>query len=178
MVKRCWLLLMALMPSCSYMPGQREMERAQEVLATVDSVAEVHFTCPGTLLASDSLCADVVMKDGSKLRFENVGFSAFGSTAVNVVVAKAGNLVPRVASCAGVSAPNFHRTGPLGHHFHPTLIDMKDAVFRYREVLEEVEFWPQCPQYWEVQDRRGENFRYCARSASATEEPPAPANCR
>lgn len=160
------------------MPGQREVEHTQEVLATVDSVAEVHFACPGTLLASDSLCTDVVMKDGAHLRFEHVGFNSFGSTAVNVFVGQAGGLVPRIASCGGVSTPNFHRTSPLGHHFHPTLIDMKDAAFRYREVLEEVEFWPQCPQYWEVQDRRGDHFRYCARRAGASEEPPRPDHCQ
>jgi hypothetical protein len=162
---------------CSYLPGQREMERTEEVLGTVDSVAEVHFACGPGLLASDALCTDVTMHDGAHLRFEHVGFNSFGSTAVNVFVAEAGGLAPRIASCHGISSPNFHRTSPLGHHFHPTLIDMKDAVFRYREVLEEVQFWPQCPQYWEVQDRRGTNYTYCARKKGATEEPPRPPNC-
>jgi hypothetical protein len=163
--------------SCSYWPGQREMHRAEEILRTVDSVAEVHFSCGGSLLADDSLCADVVMKDGTRLQFDHVGFNSFGATAVNVFVAKAGGLMPRIASCEGPGTPNFHRASALGHHFHPALIDMKDATFRYREVLEQVEFWPQCPQYWEVQDRRGHNFRYCARRAGATEEPPTPAGC-
>jgi hypothetical protein len=161
--------------SCSYLPAQRERDHAQQVLGTVDSVSEVHFSCGGRVLASDSLCADVVMKDGARLRFDYVGFNSFGSTAVNVFVSAAGGLVPRVASCDGVSLPNFHRDSPLGHHFHPPLIDLKDAVFRYREVLEELEFWPQCPQYWEVQDNRGRNYRYCARRTGATEEPPKPA---
>jgi hypothetical protein len=153
------------------------MARADEILRTIDDVVEVHFTCPGTVLASDSLCTEVVMKDGARLRFDRVGFNSFGSTAVNVFVAKASGLAPRIASCSGVSTPNFHRTGALGHHFQPTLIDIKDAVFRYEEVLEEIEFWPQCPQYWEVQDKGGQNFRYCARRADATEEPPRPAGC-
>jgi hypothetical protein len=170
------LALLAL-SACSYLPGRREMERTQEILGTVDAVAEVHFSCGGTLLASDRLCTEVVMKDGVRLRFERVGFNSFGSTAVNVVVAEAGGLVPRVAGCQGVSAANFHRESALGHHFQPTLIDMKDAVFRYREVLEEVQFWPQCPQYWEVQDKAGENFRYCSRKKDATEEPPRPQDC-
>lgn len=169
--------VLCLSVSCSYLPGQREMDRTQQVLGTIDAVSEVHFACPGTLLASDRLCTDVVMKDGARLRFDRVGFNAFGSTAVNVFVAKAGGLVPRIASCDGVSTPNFHRASALGHHFQPPLIDVKDAVFRYREVLEEVQFWPQCPQYWEVQDRRGENFRYCARREVAVEEPPRPAKC-
>jgi hypothetical protein len=170
--------VLCLVAGCSYMPGQREMARAEEVLGSVDTVSEVHFTCGGSLLADDSLCADVVMKDASRLRFERVGFNSFGSTAVNVVVSKAGGLVPRIASCGGVGSPNFHRASPLGHHFKPTLIDIKDAVFRYREVLEEVEFWPQCPQYWEVGDRLGARYRYCARREGATDEPPRPGECR
>ena len=170
--------VLMLVSACSYLPGQREMAHAEEVLRTIADVVEVHFTCPGTVLASDSLCTDVVMKDGARLRFEHVGFNAFGSTAMNVFVAKASGMVPRIASCAGVSTPNFHRTSPLGHHFHPTLIDMKDAVSRYKELLEEVEFWPQCPQYWEVQDRRGQNFSYCARREGSSDEPPRPAGCR
>ena len=175
----CWGAgVLCLFSACSYLPGQQEIARADQVLRTVDGVVEVHFTCPGTVLASDRLCADVVMKDGARLRFEHVGFNSFGSTAMNVFVSKASGLVPRIASCGGVSTPNFHRTSPLGHHFQPTLIDIKDAVSRYKELLEEVEFWPQCPQFWEVQDRRGQNFRYCARRDGSTDEPPRPAGCR
>jgi hypothetical protein len=160
------------------LPAQREVERTKEVLRTVDSVATVEVSCSGGVLASDGLCVDLVMKeDGAHLRFEHVGFHSLGSTAVNVFVAEAGGLVPRVASCDGPGPPNFHRESPLGHHFNPTLIDVKDAVFRYREVLEEVQYWPQCPQSWEVQDRRGANYRYCARKQGATEEPPRPASC-
>ena len=154
------------------------MDRTEEVLKTIDTVKEIHFTCGRQFLASDSLCTDVMMKDGSQLRFERVGFNAIGSTAVNVFVAKAGHLVPRVASCDGVGSPNFHRDSALGHRFHPTLIDVKDAAFRYREVYEEVEFWPQCPQYWEVQDKRGANYRYCSRREDASDEPPRPGGCK
>ena len=66
-------------------------------------------------------------------------------TAVNVFVAEAGGLVPRVTA-AMAGPPNFHRDGPLGHH-DPALIDLKDAETATRGA-EEVEFWPQCPQYW------------------------------
>jgi hypothetical protein len=167
-----------MLAGCAYLPAQREVERTKEVLRTVDSVASIEVSCTGGVLASDRLCVDLVMKDdGAKLRFDRVGFNSLGSTAVHVFVAEAGGLVPRVASCDGVGPPNFHRESVLGHHFHPTLIDVKDAVFRYREVLEEVQFWPQCPQSWEVQDRRGANYRYCARKKGATEEPPRPVNC-
>ena len=173
----CAIGAWCLVAACSSLPGQREMQRTQEVLGSVDAVSQIRFSCPGSMLASDRLCADVEMKDGSRLRFERVGFGSFGTTAVNVVVAKAGVWVPRVASCDGVSAPNFHRDSALGHHFEPVLIDLKDAVFRYRAVLEEVQFWPQCPQSWEVQDKLGRNFRYCARREDATDEPPRPTGC-
>jgi hypothetical protein len=162
---------------CAFLPAEREKDRAWQILTTVDSVSAIHFSCGGRVLARDGLCVEVVTKDGATLSFEHVGFNSFGSTAVNVYVAEAGGLTPRVASCDGVGAPNFHRSGPLGHHFHPTLVDMKDAVFRYREVLEEVEYWPQCPQFWEVQDSRGRNFRYCAHRKGASDAPPLPAGC-
>ena len=99
------------------------------------------------MLASDRLCTDVVMKDGARLRFDHVGLQFIWLDRDECVRRKASGLAPRIASCGGVGTPNFHRTSPLGHHFHPTLIDMKDAVSRYKEMLEEVEFWPQCPQY-------------------------------
>jgi hypothetical protein len=164
-----------LMSACSYMPAQREAERAREVFGTVDTVASIKLECGGSILANDNWCAELTMKDGARLKFDRVGFNSFGSTAVNVVVVEAAGLTPRIASCEGVSSPNFHRESALGHHFQPTLIDVKDAVFRYREVLEEVQFWPQCPQYWETRDKRGVDYRYCARKKDATEEPPRPA---
>lgn len=163
--------------ACSYMPAQREVERAREVIATVDSVADIKIECGSTILASDSWCADLKMKDGSHLKFDHIGFNAFGSSATNVFVVDAGGLTPRIASCDGIATANFHRESPLGHRFHPTLIDVKDAVFRYREVLEEVQFWPQCPQYWETQDRGGAKYRFCARKTDAVEEPPTPEKC-
>ncbi|MBM3809885.1 MAG: hypothetical protein FJW22_17080 [Acidimicrobiia bacterium] len=158
------------------LPAQREVQRAEEVLRTIDTVAATSVGCRGTLLATNGLCVEVTMKDGARLTFDHVGFDAFGSTAVNVFVSEAAGLVPRIASCeGGVTSPNFHRVSALGHHFQPTLIDVKDAVFRYREVLEEVQFWPECPQYWETQDKRGANVRYCARKKTAVDEPPRPA---
>lgn len=144
------------------------------MLRTVDTVVDTKIECGGGVLANDDLCVEVVMRDGARLKFEHVGFSSLGGTAVNVIVAEADGLEPRIASCDGVGAPNFHRQSALGHHFQPTLIDLKDAVFRYREVLEEVQFWPQCPQYWETQDKRGQTFTYCARKPSASAEPPRP----
>jgi hypothetical protein len=130
------------------------------------------------MFAGDQICAEVLMKDGARLRFSRLGFNSFGATAVNVFVDEAGGLVPRVASCSGVGPPNLHRLAALGHHFHPTLIDVKEAVTRHTEVMQEVQWWPQCPQSFEVQDSRGANFRYCSRAKGATDEPPRPTDCR
>ncbi|MEO7157664.1 MAG: hypothetical protein ABI039_08890 [Vicinamibacterales bacterium] len=133
--------------------------------------------CGSAVLAGDAFCADVVMRDGTRFRFEHLGFHSLGPTAVSVVVAKADHLEPRVASCSGVGPANFQRTGPLGHHFNPRLIDLQEALTRYREVLEEVEFWPQCPQFYDVQSREGHAYRYCARREGDAAEPPRPDRC-
>lgn len=138
---------------------------------------QVSVGCEGAILASDSLCADVVTSEGKALRFERVGFNSFGASATNVFVAEADGWVPRVASCEGGGPPNFHRGAPLGHHFQPSLIDVHEAVRRSGEVLEEIQFWPQCPQSWEVQDKQGVNYRYCVRRKNSTDEPPRPAAC-
>jgi hypothetical protein len=166
-----------MLSGCSYLPAGRERVQAEQILRAQEGVVEVELTCGGRLLASDALCADVYFEDGTLLRFDRVGFRAFGAAAVNIFVAGTGGLEARVASCEGVGPPNFHREGALGHHFSPTLIDVREAVNRHREVLEEIQFWPECPQHWEVQDRRGRNYRYCARKKAATDEPPRPSNC-
>jgi hypothetical protein len=163
--------------ACSYLPASQERAHAMMMLQSVEGVTQVTIGCEGGVFAGDGLCADVVFEDGAALRFERVGYDSFGPTAVNVIVSQAGGLVPRVASCSGIMSPNFHRGGALGHHFAPTLIDVKEAASRRREVMEEVQYWPQCPQHWEVQDNRGQNFRYCARRSNATEEPPKPDRC-
>ena len=175
---RCIVCLLSVwISACSYVPAQQERARTQAILSAIDNVMLAEVECGSSVLAGDALCAQVIMKDGAKIHFSHLGFNAFGSTAVNVVVDEAGGLTPRIASCGGIASPNFHRLAPLGHHFHPTLIDVKEAVERYREVMEEVQWWPQCPQFWEVQDKFGANYRYCARKTDATEEPPRPENC-
>lgn len=164
--------------SCAYTPAGRERAYALEVLSSVGEVAKPIVGCENFLLAGDGLCAAVVMKGGATLRFDRVGFRAFGPTAVNIVVAEAGDLVPRIRSCDGVSSPNFHRDAPLGHHFSPTLVDVKEAVTRWEEVLEEVQYWPQCPQAWDVQDLHGVNYRYCAHRKNQAADPPRPEGCQ
>jgi hypothetical protein len=170
-------LLVATLAGCAYTPAARERENAEQILRGMKELQHVSIGCSGGLLASDGLCADVVTTEGKSLRFERLGFNAFGANASNVVVAEADGWVPRIASCDGVAAPNFHREAALGHHFQPTLIDVKDAVTRAQEVLEEVQFWPQCPQSWEVQDKFGANYRYCAHRKDAPADPPRPTGC-
>ena len=177
MVNLRLFVLIGVTSSCAFLPAGRERAQAEQILREQPGVVEAELTCGSSVLAGDQLCADVYFNDGTTLRFERIGFNAFGASAVNIVVARTGGLVPRIASCEGVGPPNFHREGALGHHFAPTLIDVKEAVNRHREVLEEVQYWPECPQTWEVQDKRGRNYRYCARKQDATEEPPRPANC-
>jgi len=172
------LLAMLLLSACSYIPANREVITAHDTLAALEGVKAVSVFCnENTFFASNELCADVAMTDGATLRFERIGPHSFGATAVNVVVGEAGGLVPRMASCNRVGSPNFWRGAALGHHFQPTLIDVKEAVIRYRDILEEVQYWPRCPMYWEVQDGGGANYSYCARRGDSEDEPPAPANC-
>ena len=164
--------------ACGVLPANRECHFVERQLGGIAQLKTAHIECATGVFANDNITARVEMTDGAVLKFEHLGFNAFTSNAMNVVVGEASGLVPRVASCTGVFPPNFHREAPLGHHLRPTLIDTKEAVSRYRELLEEVEFWPQCPQYYEVQDRRGTRFRYCAKKPGAPEEPPRPENCR
>jgi hypothetical protein len=171
------IVLSLALAACGYTPAGRERAQAEEVLRGMKQLQHVSVGCQAAFLASDALCADVVTTDGKSLRFERVGFNAFGANASNVVVAEADGWVPLVASCAGVAAPNFHGDAPLGHHFGPALFDLKDAIARSRELLEEVQFWPQCPQSWEVQDKFGVSYRYCARRAGDSDEPPRPTTC-
>ncbi len=138
--RRCtWCTLCTLCTlACSYTPAGRERAHVYEMLRAIPEVTQTSVGCEGAIFASDSLCADVITKEGA-LRFERVGAKSFGSSAVNVVVAEASGLVPRVASCTDVGPANFHHEAALGHHFSPTLIDIKDAVTRSGDVLEEIQ---------------------------------------
>ena len=164
--------------ACAYTPAGRERAHVYDTLHSMKELQQVSVGCEGAILASDSLCADVVTSEGKALRFERVGFNSFGANATNVVVAEADGWCRASRRARASGLPNFHRDAALGPHFSPTLIDVKDAVTRSREVLEEVQFWPQCPQSWDVQDKRGVNYRYCARRKDSTDEPPRPADLR
>lgn len=171
------VLVPLLFGACAYTPAARERANVEATLRGVKELRSVSIGCGGGLLASDSVCAGIVTADGKSLRFDRLGFNSFGPNATNVVVAEADGWVPRVSTCHGVDSPNFHRDAPLGHHFQPTLIDVNEAITRSREVLEEIQFWPQCPQSWEVQDKRGVNYRYCVRRKDAADDPPRPTDC-
>jgi len=173
----CTLCTLCILISCSYTPAGRERAHVDETLRAMGEVTQTTVGCEGAIFASDSLCADVITKEGAELRFERVGMKSFGSAAVNVVVAEASGLVPRIASCSEIGPPNFHPDAALGHHFSPTLFDLKDAIARSRELLEEIQYWPQCPMSWEVQDKFGVNYRYCAHKKDAPADPPRPSNC-
>ena len=115
--------------------------------------------------------------EGKKVRFEGASSASFGPKSTRILVVEADGLEPRVASCSGVSTANFHRDAPLGHHFQPELIDLKDALGRTKEIVEEVSYWPRCPMTWEVQDAGGANYRYCARKKGEATDPPRPSGC-
>ncbi|HEX6165053.1 MAG TPA: hypothetical protein VFZ31_16920, partial [Vicinamibacterales bacterium] len=171
------VLLTVLCSNCSVLPANRECAYVNAQLGGIVQMKSAHIECGSGLFANDGVSARVEMTDGSVLRFERLGFNAFSSNATNIVLSEASGLMPRVASCDGVAPPNFHRDAALGPHLRPTLIDAKEAVSRYRELQEEVEYWPQCPQYYEVENRRGARFHYCAKKPGAPEEPPRPGNC-
>jgi hypothetical protein len=161
-------------------PANREVEFASsEITKGVElKSSRVERTDSYRLLPSDTLNAAVELRDGEIIRFANVVYKSFGPNAENIVISEVDGLVPRIASCSGVSFPNFHSAAPLGEHFQPTLFDVNDAVKRSGEVLEEVQYWPRCPMSWDVQDKRGVNYRYCARKKDETEEPPRPEPCQ
>ena len=180
MVKRhgVFAVLIALTVACSQLPANRECRFVEEQLANSDGVGWFEAKCaPRGVFAGDGVSATIEVDQKKTISFERLGYNAFGANATHVVVVEAVGLVPRVASCDGVGPPNFHRVAPLGHHFHPTLIDVKDALSRAGDVLEEVQYWPRCPMSWDVQDSRGVNYRYCTRKKGDTADPPPPEGC-
>ena len=155
-----WVPVLVAVAACSYTPAEPEPAPAGGTIRALPDVYEI------------------VTKEGKSLRFERTTSGSYGPRATNVIVGEADGLEPRVASCTGVGPANFHRDAPLGHHFQPELIDLKEALTRAKEIVEEVSYWPRCPMTWEVQDKRGANYRYCARKKGETAEPRPPGNCQ
>jgi hypothetical protein len=165
------------------------MANAVILIAVVFTVACGATAPPGTNASADQVrqsdgqlkgpvdAIEMTTEEGKALRFESTASGSFGPKATRILVGEADGLEPRVASCSGVTAANFHRDSPLGHHFQPELFDLKEAFTRTKEIVEEVSYWPRCPMAWEVQDRNGANYRYCARKKGETTDPPRPAGC-
>jgi len=154
--------------------GAREREFVRRNLAIVPLVESVRTSCgDAVLFAGSDVCATVAMSEGVALRFRGLGYDSFGRVPSRIRVEAAGGRAPLVVSCA--SAADFadiDRDGLFGHHFSPGLDDVAMAIRRRREVIEELEFWPQCPQFWEVQQTAGPRYRYCAHPVGTAPEPP------
>ena len=174
------ILLAGVCAGCGLAPAARERDHVIEQLKAQPSVADAAVGCDEGFEAGSKLCAEVLLSNGGVMRFAGVGYRSFGSSATSIRVAEAGGLAPRVRACGRddvALTAEFHRDGLLGHHFSPGLQDLADALRRHQEVREEFEFWPRCPQFWDVQDDRGVNHRYCAQSINAPFEPPPPMRC-
>src|SRR4051812_39226831 len=130
-MKRALVVCSCWFAACAYTPAAQERIRAEEILRGIKHVVSASVGCAGAVMASDALCAEVTFTDDLAIHFAHVGMSSFGPKARAVIVTEASGLVPLVASCNGVEPPNFHRDAPLGAHFHPPLIDLRDAVVRY-----------------------------------------------
>lgn len=168
----------ALSIGCSYTPAGRERAFAHDTLSRNTNVQDAKVGCAGVFFTGDSLCASIITQAGKTLSFERIGSSSFEPRATAIVISEADGLEPRIASCTSSGPPNFHGDAALGSHFEPPLISVTEAVERAGEVLEEVQYWPRCPMSWDVQDKRGVNYRYCARKKGETEEPPKPEPCQ
>ncbi|OFW37384.1 MAG: hypothetical protein A3J29_10715 [Acidobacteria bacterium RIFCSPLOWO2_12_FULL_67_14b] len=175
------LLLAGLSGGCTR-PGVREQEFVRAQLGAMPGVDQVRVSCNDRFWSAGSdVCASVSMRDGTALTFLAVGYQSFGPSPSRVRVAEAGGRTPRVVPCepgaagAGASAfADIDRGGLLGHHFSPPISGVADALRRHQEVIEELEFWPQCPQFWELQDKQGITYRYCAHAARAPADSPLP----
>lgn len=154
--------------------GPREEAFVRGRLATIEEVASVEVSCgSGWLTPKGDVCVTVVTKAGKQLRFQNVGYDSFGSAPSRVRLSAAGGLSPLVVSCdsqAGLA--DIDRSGLFGHHFSPVIEAVPEAVRRGADVVEELEFWPRCPQFWELGGRQGTTFRYCAHASDQAGEPP------
>lgn len=154
--------------------GPREEEFVRQNLGIVTGVKSVEVGCgSGWITAKGDVCATVTLDTGARLQFVDVGYKSFGSAPSPVRLAGAGGRSPLVVSCESQSGvAGLERSGLFGHHFTPALEAVPEAVRRGRDVIEELEFWPQCPQFWEVAGSTGVTYRYCAHATGGTVEPP------
>ncbi len=160
--------------SACTLAGPREEASVRERLAALEGVASVEVSCgSGWLSPKGDVCVTVVTDAGKQLRFGDVGYDSFGTAPSRVRLVAAGGQSPLVVSCDSQSGfADIDRSGLFGHHFSPAIEAVPEAVRRAAEVVEELEFWPQCPQFWEVGGRQGTTYRYCAHPAGVAGEPP------
>jgi len=171
--RRLVLVAVCLASACT-LAGPREEEFVRLNLGIVTGVTSVEVACgSGWVAAKGDVCATVTLDTGAQLQFVEVGYKSFGSAPSRVRLAGAGGRSPLVVSCESQSGvAGLDRSGLFGHHFTPALEAVPEAVRRSREVIEELEFWPQCPQFWEVAGSQGGTYRYCAHATGGTVEPP------
>jgi hypothetical protein len=160
--------------SACTLAGRREEASVREQLAALEGVASVEVSCgSGWLTPKGDACVTVTVSGGKQLRFQDVGYDSFGSAPSRVRLSRAGRLSPLVVSCdTQMSFADIDRSGLFGHHFSPVLEAVPEAVRRSAEVLEELEFWPQCPQFWELGGPQGTTYRYCAHASGVAGDPP------
>ncbi|MDP2319637.1 MAG: hypothetical protein Q8O42_09905 [Acidobacteriota bacterium] len=160
--------------SACTLAGPREEAFVRGRLARIEGVASVDVSCgSGWLTPKGDVCVTVVTKTGKQLRFQDVGYDSFGSAPSRVRLLAAGGRSPLLVSCdAQWDFADIDRSSLFGHHFSPVIEAVPEAVRRAAEVVEELEFWPQCPQFWEVGGQQGTTFRYCAHKSGAPGEPP------
>lgn len=168
-------LCMVSLPACG-----RETRFVRDSLAALPGVGNVDaaLCAENGQFPNAGVCATVAMADGAVLRFAGLGFRSFGPVPARVRLVQAGGRVPMIVSCnARATIADIDRTGLFGHHFTPALDGVSDAIHRHRAVAKELEFWPECPQFWELQEEGGPPYRYCAHAAGRGADAP-PAVCR
>ncbi len=152
----------------------REQRYVREHLDELPGVATVEVSCrDDDVLNHAGVCATVAMSDGAVLRFVGLGYQSFGPVPSRVRLAGAGGRSPLMVSChARAAVADVDRSGLFGHHFSPAIDGVADAIRRHRDLIEEFEFWPQCPQFWELREKQGPLYRYCGHASGTAAEPP------
>jgi hypothetical protein len=174
-----WSLALAVavaVTSACTLAGRREEASVRERVAALEGVESVEVSCgSGWLTPKGDVCLTVTVNGGKQLRFEGVGYDSFASAPSRVRLSAAGGLSPLVVSCDSRSGfADIDRSGLFGHHFSPVIEAVPEAVRRSIDVVEELEYWPRCPQFWEVGGRQGTTYRYCAHASGVAGEPPPP----
>ncbi len=147
----------------------REQRYVNDQLLALPDVAGVELGCADADSAGDrGVCATVVTTEGVVLRFSNLGYQSFGPVTSRVRLSAAGRFAPVVATCASqANYADIDRSGLFGHHFAPPIDGVVDAIRHRRDVVKELEFWPQCPQFWELSEEPARVYRYCAHAVDA-----------